>query len=326
MALVSNPRVLFLDEPTIGLDPQSRRVIWEHIEQLKGQTTIVLTTHYLEEADALADRVAIVDDGTIVALGSPTELKNTIAGAQTTVVEAKQLTADAVAALEADLSRRQGDRRWARDRRSGRDPPRDRGLPAAQGRDRRRHVQEAGHARRRLPPAHREGAPRMRSTRAGQAEPEGDRARSALAGPHDRVARSDAPDPPVARERGRLLRSDDAGARHRPVRSRHADVQLGDDPLPRPGVRALRALADHPARIERLPHRVLGAVSGDRRRSRASWSSGSRRCSVWRSRAASPLVLLILGIMAVFYVGLGIILGSLSRLPRCPGPTPPSSS
>ena len=101
MALVSNPRVLFLDEPTIGLDPQSRRVIWEYIEQLKGRTTIVLTTHYLEEADALADRVAIVDDGTVVALGTPTELKNSVAGAQATVVEAKQLTPEAVAALEA---------------------------------------------------------------------------------------------------------------------------------------------------------------------------------------------------------------------------------
>jgi ABC-2 type transport system ATP-binding protein len=59
MALVSDPQVLFLDEPTLGLDPQSRRGIWEHIAELKGKKTILLTTHYLEEADALADRIAI---------------------------------------------------------------------------------------------------------------------------------------------------------------------------------------------------------------------------------------------------------------------------
>jgi ABC-2 type transport system ATP-binding protein len=99
MALVSDPQVLFLDEPTLGLDPQSRRAIWEHIEQLKGRTTILLTTHYLEEADALADRVAIIDEGKIVALGAPQELKDSISGGQVMVVEAQNLTADAVAAL-----------------------------------------------------------------------------------------------------------------------------------------------------------------------------------------------------------------------------------
>ena len=99
MALVSDPQVLFLDEPTLGLDPQSRRAIWEHIDELKGRTTILLTTHYLEEADALADRVAIIDEGKIVALGTPQELKDSISGGQVMVVEAQNLTADAVAAL-----------------------------------------------------------------------------------------------------------------------------------------------------------------------------------------------------------------------------------
>jgi ABC-2 type transport system ATP-binding protein len=99
MALVSDPQVLFLDEPTLGLDPQSRRAIWEHIEQLKGKTTIVLTTHYLEEADALADRIAVIDEGKVVALGTPTELKDSISGAQVTVVEAPDLTDDAIEAL-----------------------------------------------------------------------------------------------------------------------------------------------------------------------------------------------------------------------------------
>ncbi|MDH3300428.1 MAG: ATP-binding cassette domain-containing protein [Acidimicrobiia bacterium] len=89
MALVSDPEVLFLDEPTLGLDPQSRRGLWEHIEKLKGQITIVLTTHYLEEADALADRIAIIDGGEVVALGTPDELKELVPDGQTTVIEAE---------------------------------------------------------------------------------------------------------------------------------------------------------------------------------------------------------------------------------------------
>jgi ABC-2 type transport system ATP-binding protein len=99
MALVSDPQVLFLDEPTLGLDPQSRRAIWEHIAGLKGQKTIVLTTHYLEEADALADRIAIIDEGKIVALGTPGQLKNGISETPVTVVEAKNLTEGAINAL-----------------------------------------------------------------------------------------------------------------------------------------------------------------------------------------------------------------------------------
>jgi len=99
MALVSDPQVLFLDEPTLGLDPQSRRSIWEHIAELKGKKTIVLTTHYLEEADALADRVAIIDEGKIVALGTPRELKDSISDMQVMVVKAKNLTPDAIEGL-----------------------------------------------------------------------------------------------------------------------------------------------------------------------------------------------------------------------------------
>lgn len=99
MALVSNPRLLFLDEPTIGLDPQARRGMWEYIAGLKGDTTIVLTTHYLEEADALADRIAVVDGGAIVASGTPSELKDRVAGTPVTVIEAPNLTAQALDAL-----------------------------------------------------------------------------------------------------------------------------------------------------------------------------------------------------------------------------------
>jgi len=99
MALVSDPQVLFLDEPTLGLDPQSRRSIWEHIAELKGKKTIVLTTHYLEEADALADRIAIIDEGKIVALGTSSELKDSISDMQVMVVKAKNLTVDTIEGL-----------------------------------------------------------------------------------------------------------------------------------------------------------------------------------------------------------------------------------
>jgi len=99
MALVSDPQVLFLDEPTLGLDPQSRRGVWEHIAELKGKKTIVLTTHYLEEADALADRIGIIDEGKIVALGTAQELKESISDMQVMVVQAKNLSADAIEGL-----------------------------------------------------------------------------------------------------------------------------------------------------------------------------------------------------------------------------------
>ncbi|HYA97527.1 MAG TPA: ABC transporter ATP-binding protein [Methylomirabilota bacterium] len=76
MALVNDPRVLFFDEPTAGLDPQVRREIYDIIEELRGEKkTILFTTHYIEEAEKLCDRVAIVDHGRIIALGTPRELK-----------------------------------------------------------------------------------------------------------------------------------------------------------------------------------------------------------------------------------------------------------
>jgi ABC-2 type transport system ATP-binding protein len=74
-ALVGDPDILFLDEPTTGLDPQARRQVWELIEQFRqGGRTIVLTTHYMDEAERLADRVAIMDHGRIIALGTPRDL------------------------------------------------------------------------------------------------------------------------------------------------------------------------------------------------------------------------------------------------------------
>jgi ABC-2 type transport system ATP-binding protein len=99
MALISDPQVLFLDEPTIGLDPQSRRGIWEYIAELKGKKTIVHTTHYLEEADALADRIGIIDKGKIIALGTSGELKKGVSDMQVMFVKAKNLTSDTIKGL-----------------------------------------------------------------------------------------------------------------------------------------------------------------------------------------------------------------------------------
>lgn len=75
MALISRPKVLFLDEPTLGLDVLSRRELWKLIEKLKGKMTIILTTHYLEEAEALCDRIGIMANGVLKAQGSAEELK-----------------------------------------------------------------------------------------------------------------------------------------------------------------------------------------------------------------------------------------------------------
>ena len=75
--LINRPKVLFLDEPTLGLDVQTRAATWNYVKMLKKEfgMTLFLTTHYLEEADALCDRIAIIDHGKIVVTGSPTELK-----------------------------------------------------------------------------------------------------------------------------------------------------------------------------------------------------------------------------------------------------------
>lgn len=75
MALISEPKVIFLDEPTLGLDVLARRELWQHIEKLKGKITIILTTHYLEEAEALSDRIGIMANGVLKAQGSAQELK-----------------------------------------------------------------------------------------------------------------------------------------------------------------------------------------------------------------------------------------------------------
>jgi ABC-2 type transport system ATP-binding protein len=81
LAICGNPDLLFLDEPTVGLDVEARRMLWEQIRQLVGRgKTVLLTTHYLQEADALADRVAVINKGEIIAEGSPSDIKAQTAG------------------------------------------------------------------------------------------------------------------------------------------------------------------------------------------------------------------------------------------------------
>jgi ABC-2 type transport system ATP-binding protein len=99
-ALMHRPQVLFLDEPTEGLDPQSRSALWEELERInRGGTTMLLTTHYMEEADRLCTRLAIIDNGKIVVEGAPDELKRRV-GADTVVL---QLTA-----ADSDLEQQRG--------------------------------------------------------------------------------------------------------------------------------------------------------------------------------------------------------------------------
>ncbi|MGB8991902.1 MAG: ATP-binding cassette domain-containing protein [Desulfobaccales bacterium] len=86
-SMLHRPRVLFLDEPTVGLDPVARRAVWDHIEQLRREygTTILMTTHLMEEADHLCNRVAIMHLGRVAAIGSPATLKASLGGNETTL-------------------------------------------------------------------------------------------------------------------------------------------------------------------------------------------------------------------------------------------------
>ena len=106
MTLVGNPQIIFLDEPTTGLDPRSRRTMWEIIRELVADgTTIFLTTQYLEEADQLADRIAVLDQGHLVAQGTPEELKRQIPGTHVRLRFADLHELDAAARVLADSTR-----------------------------------------------------------------------------------------------------------------------------------------------------------------------------------------------------------------------------
>ncbi len=101
--LVHRPKILFLDEPTIGLDPQSRHVVWDFLRKLRegDSMTVFLTTHYMEEAEALCNRVAIIDSGKIIAIGSPNELKSQIPGNDIISLTFESLSEDIIDRIKA---------------------------------------------------------------------------------------------------------------------------------------------------------------------------------------------------------------------------------
>ncbi|WP_406293646.1 ATP-binding cassette domain-containing protein [Embleya sp. NBC_00888] len=106
MTLVGNPRIIFLDEPTTGLDPRSRRTMWAIVRELVAAgTTIFLTTQYLEEADQLADRIAVLDRGVLVAEGTPAELKRQVPGTHVRLRFADRDELDAAARILAGATR-----------------------------------------------------------------------------------------------------------------------------------------------------------------------------------------------------------------------------
>ncbi|GHF79640.1 daunorubicin resistance protein DrrA family ABC transporter ATP-binding protein [Amycolatopsis bartoniae] len=106
MTLVNNPRILFLDEPTTGLDPRSRRALWTIIRELVADgVTVFLTTQYLDEADQLANRVAVLDHGRLVAQGTPDELKRRIPGTHVRLRFANAAQLDAAARVLTDSTR-----------------------------------------------------------------------------------------------------------------------------------------------------------------------------------------------------------------------------
>ncbi len=120
-SMLHRPPVLFLDEPTVGLDPVARRAVWEHIERLREEfgTTIMLTTHYMEEADSLCNRVAVMHMGRVAAIGTPEELKAGLNGGEP---NGNHVTLDDVFAhyTGADLEPGGGYRETARARRTAR--------------------------------------------------------------------------------------------------------------------------------------------------------------------------------------------------------------
>ena len=120
-SMLHGPKVLFLDEPTIGLDPLARQAVWERIRQLRTDfgTTILLTTHYMEEADDLCDRVAIMHHGTVRAVGAPDELKKGIGGDGATLEQVFAHYAGASVASESGGSYRETSRTRRTARRLG---------------------------------------------------------------------------------------------------------------------------------------------------------------------------------------------------------------
>ncbi len=162
-SLVGRPEVLFLDEPTTGLDPRSRLDVWDFIRELQQEgTTLMLTTQYLEEADQLCDRIAVIDHGTLIAEGTSDELKDRIGGEVLELHvehQARPREGDRVPDRHrhrgSEHRRRRGDPADPRREQGTRDPARQRATPRRDGHPARRDRPASSDARRRLPLAHR---------------------------------------------------------------------------------------------------------------------------------------------------------------------------
>merc|ERR1711959_730835 len=108
MAVIGNPVTIFLDEPTTGLDPNTRRFIWDYILELRTGRVVVLTTHSMEEADALCTRIGIMVNGRLASLGTPQELKQLYGTGYRTVIRMQDAHADKADALHGMLSEKFG--------------------------------------------------------------------------------------------------------------------------------------------------------------------------------------------------------------------------
>ena len=192
-SLLTQPRVLFLDEPTTGLDPRSRNEIWDIVRDLRREgTTILLTTQYLEEADQLADEIAVIDHGRVIAEGTGNELKDRVGGhiLEVELTDAGQRD-EARAALRSHRLRPAGGRRATGPADIARAAGEPRPCRGGRGRvaSRRDRRQRAGpawtDARRRLPAADRPAAERKRETRERRCPPrDGRRSGLAACGAH----------------------------------------------------------------------------------------------------------------------------------------------
>ena len=282
MAVVGRPELVFVDEPTAGMDPQARRTTWELLDELRRDgVTIVLTTHYMDEAERLADQVHVIDQGRLIASGSPYELTRGTGSSTIRLVVTEPFPPQAPASLQATLGRGHrgacGQRAQPADHRAGRRQHAGQGLGLVRRPRRAAGVADArpAHARGRVPADHRTGAG---AVSAGTDRPDGDLhapARRRTAAPDGARAGPDG-DPAAAPQR----RAAAAGGRGPADRARRRDHR---GPALRPDLLAT-------ARSTPSPPGVLAlAVMSTSFTSLAIATGFERRYGVLKRLGSSPL-------------------------------------